>query len=62
MKVAGSRFEELFRTHHPAVGGYARRRVPAEAVDDIVSETLLVARRRPEQVLEEPIDVARVDP
>ncbi|MDQ2761081.1 MAG: sigma-70 family RNA polymerase sigma factor [Actinomycetota bacterium] len=40
------RFEALFRAHHPAVRAYARRRVPAEAVDDIVSETFLVVWRR----------------
>jgi RNA polymerase sigma-70 factor (ECF subfamily) len=46
------RFEVLFREHHQAVQAYARRRVPAEAVDDIVSETFLVAWRRLDQVPE----------
>ena len=49
------RFEELFRAFHPAVRAYARRRVPAESVDDIVSETFLVAWRRSEQVPDEPL-------
>jgi DNA-directed RNA polymerase specialized sigma24 family protein len=39
------RFEALFREHHAAVRRFARRRMPAEDVDDIVSETFLVARR-----------------
>ncbi|MGO9957621.1 MAG: RNA polymerase sigma factor [Solirubrobacteraceae bacterium] len=41
-----ARFEALFREHHPAVRAYARRRVPSETVDDIVSETFLVVWRR----------------
>jgi RNA polymerase sigma factor (sigma-70 family) len=45
-----TRFEALFRAHHPAVRAYARRRVPPEAVDDIVSSTFLVAWRRLEDV------------
>jgi RimJ/RimL family protein N-acetyltransferase len=49
------RFERLFRLHYPAVRRYARRRVPPEAVDDIVSETFLVAWRRLDQVPEEPL-------
>jgi RNA polymerase sigma factor (sigma-70 family) len=49
------RFEELFRTFHPAVRAYARRRVPGASVDDIVSETFLVAWRRLEQVPDEPL-------
>jgi len=44
------RFEALFRDHHSAVAAYARRRVPAEAVDDIVSETFLVVWRRLDEV------------
>jgi RNA polymerase sigma-70 factor (ECF subfamily) len=47
-----ARFEALFREHHSAVRGYARRRVPSEAVDDIVSETFLVVWRRLDQVPE----------
>lgn len=47
-----ARFEALFREHHSAVRAYARRRVPSEAVDDIVSETFLVVWRRLDQVPE----------
>ena len=47
-----ARFEALFREHHPAVRAFARRRVPSEVVDDIVSETFLVAWRRLEDVPE----------
>jgi RNA polymerase sigma factor (sigma-70 family) len=50
-----ARFEALFREHHPAVRAYARRRVPREAVDDIVSETFLVVWRRVEDVPEPPL-------
>jgi RNA polymerase sigma-70 factor (ECF subfamily) len=41
-----ARFDALFREQHPAVRAYARRRVPPEDVDDIVSETFLVVWRR----------------
>lgn len=58
-----AQFETLFREHHPAVRAYARRRVPAEVVDDIVSETFLVLWRRlddaPEAVLPWLLGVAR---
>ena len=50
-----ARFEALFREHHPAVRAYARRRVPPEAVDDIVSETFLVVWRRLDDVPEPPL-------
>lgn len=47
-----ARFDALFREHHLAVRAYARRRVPPEAVDDIVSETFLVLWRRLDDVPE----------
>jgi RNA polymerase sigma factor (sigma-70 family) len=50
-----ARFEALFREHHPTVGAYARRRVPPEAVDDIVSETFVVVWRRLDEVPEPPL-------
>ena len=50
-----ARFEALFREHHLVVRAYARRRVPREAVDDIVSETFLVLWRRLDDVPEEPL-------
>ena len=50
-----ARFDALFREHHPAVRAYARRRVPAEDVDDIVSETFLVVWRRLDEVPDGPL-------
>jgi RNA polymerase sigma-70 factor (ECF subfamily) len=49
------RFEALFREHYPAVRAFARRRVPSEAVDDIVSETFLIVWRRLESVPDPPL-------
>ncbi|HUA47587.1 MAG TPA: sigma-70 family RNA polymerase sigma factor [Solirubrobacteraceae bacterium] len=48
--AATDRFERLFRRHHGAVVAYVRRRAPAEAVDDVVGETFLVAWRRLDDV------------
>lgn len=39
-------FSEIFERHVRPVGGYLRRRIGADAVDDILSETFLVAFRR----------------
>lgn len=50
-----ARFDALFREHHPAVRAFARRRVPPEDVDDIVSETFLVVWRRLDDVPEAPL-------
>jgi RNA polymerase sigma-70 factor (ECF subfamily) len=50
-----ARFDALFREHHPAVRAFARRRVPREVVDDIVSETFLVVWRRLDAVPEAPL-------
>src|ERR1700733_8349840 len=47
-----ARFEALFREHHRSGRAYGRRRVPPEAVDDIVSETFLVVWRRLDDVPE----------
>jgi RNA polymerase sigma factor (sigma-70 family) len=47
------RFERLFRGHHVAVHAFARRRMDAEGVDDVVSETFLVAWRRLDSVPDE---------
>jgi RNA polymerase sigma factor (sigma-70 family) len=44
------RFETLFRAHYPAVRAYALRRAPAEAAQDAVAETFLVAWRRLDDV------------
>jgi RNA polymerase sigma-70 factor (ECF subfamily) len=50
-----ARFDALFRDHHPAVRAYARRRVPPEDVDDIVSQTFLTVWRRLDDVPEAPV-------
>ncbi|WP_156759295.1 RNA polymerase sigma factor [Microbacterium karelineae] len=40
------RFSEIFERHARAVGGYVRRRLGENAVDDVLSETFLTAFRR----------------
>jgi RNA polymerase sigma-70 factor, ECF subfamily len=40
------RFEELYERHRDAVCAYARRRMPADLVDDVVAETFLVCWRK----------------
>lgn len=44
------RFESLFRDTYEPLLAYARRRLPPEAADDVVSETLTVAWRRIDHV------------
>ena len=44
------KLEDLFRCHAAAVRAYARRRVPLEAVDDVVAETFAVAWRRLDRI------------
>ncbi len=39
-------FSEIFERHVRPVGGYIRRRIGADAVDDVLSETFLIAFRR----------------
>ncbi len=39
-------FSEIFERHVAPVGGYIRRRVGPDAVDDVLSETFLIAFRR----------------
>lgn len=41
-----SAFAELFERHARVVGSFASRRVGADAADDVLSETMLVAFRR----------------
>lgn len=55
MRRPDDRFEELFRSCHPAVLGYVRRRAPGEAVDDVVNQVFLTAWRRFERVPAEPL-------
>jgi RNA polymerase sigma-70 factor (ECF subfamily) len=50
-----ARFDVLFREHHRAIQAFARRRVPPELVDDIVSETFLIVWRRLDDVPELPL-------
>jgi RNA polymerase sigma-70 factor (ECF subfamily) len=50
-----ARFELLFESCHAQVAAYVRRRVPNEAVEDVVEETFLVAWRRFERVPSEPL-------
>ena len=49
------RFEQLFRSQHAAVHSFTRRRMAPEAVEDVVSETFLVAWRRLRDLPEEPL-------
>jgi RNA polymerase sigma-70 factor (ECF subfamily) len=56
-------FRRLFLAHHDAVRAYVLRREPADAADDLVAETFLVAWRRlddvPDDALPWLIGVAR---
>jgi RNA polymerase sigma-70 factor (ECF subfamily) len=52
---AEDRFREIYRRHRPAVAAYARRRVSADTVDDVVAETFVVCWRKLERVPEEPL-------
>jgi RNA polymerase sigma-70 factor, ECF subfamily len=49
------RFDAFFRAHHAAVRAYARRRVSGQTIDDVVSQTFIVAWRRPERVPADPL-------
>ncbi len=49
------RFEALFERCHPEVRGYVLRRAPQAIVDDVVSETFLVAWRALDSVPGEPL-------
>lgn len=49
-RQARERMTRLWVEHRGAVVAFVRRRVPNEAVDDVVSETFLVAWRRLEDV------------
>jgi RNA polymerase sigma-70 factor (ECF subfamily) len=48
-------FERLFRGHQLAVHRYALRRVGERAVDDVVAETFLVAWRRHDEIVGDPL-------
>jgi RNA polymerase sigma-70 factor, ECF subfamily len=49
------RFERIFRANHLKVHAFARRRIAAEAVDDVVSETFTVAWRRLDDIPDDPL-------
>jgi RNA polymerase sigma-70 factor (ECF subfamily) len=50
-----ARFERLWQEYAPAVAAYARRRAPADAVDDAVADTFLVVWRRLDCVPNDPL-------
>jgi RNA polymerase sigma-70 factor (ECF subfamily) len=52
---AEERFQEIYRRHRSAVVAYARRRVCADAVEDVVAETFLVCWDKLDCVPEEPL-------
>jgi RNA polymerase sigma-70 factor (ECF subfamily) len=52
---AEERFQEIYRRHVDAVSAYARRRAPADLVEDVVADTFLVCWRRLERVPDEPL-------
>jgi RNA polymerase sigma-70 factor (ECF subfamily) len=45
-------FRRIYQAHFRHIYAYARRRIPEEAVDDVVAETFLIAWRRLEQIPE----------
>jgi RNA polymerase sigma-70 factor (ECF subfamily) len=55
VRCSESEFERLFTEHHDAVYGYVARRVPREAVQDVVSETFLTAWRRRGDIRGDPL-------
>ena len=57
MVEPGVRLTALWREHHAAVLRYASRRTDAEAAQDVVSETFLVAWRRLPEVPDDPEQV-----
>jgi RNA polymerase sigma-70 factor (ECF subfamily) len=52
---ASSGFDLLYRAHADAVAAYAARRIPNDAVPDVVAETFAVAWRRLDRVPEHPL-------
>lgn len=55
---ADDEIDRLWREHAPAVHRYARRRFPADTLDEIVAETFCVAWRRQDDVPADPLPVA----
>lgn len=54
-RSSAERLSELFDEHAPRVYAYARRHVAIDQCDDVVSETFLVAWRRPERIPPDPL-------
>jgi len=52
---ADSRFHEIYERHREDVALYVRRRVAADSVEDLVSETFLVCWRKLDEVPREPL-------
>jgi RNA polymerase sigma-70 factor, ECF subfamily len=52
---AGADFEELFRSNYEAVLRYVTRRVAPDDVQDVVSETFIVAWRRRDELRGDPL-------
>jgi RNA polymerase sigma-70 factor, ECF subfamily len=52
---AEERFTEIFQTFHVRVTAYARRRIPAGAVDDVVAAAFLAAWRHLESLPPDPL-------
>ena len=50
MDTAQIRFEQLFGANEHLVRAYCARRVPADAVDDVLAETFSVAWRKFDEV------------
>ena len=55
VSTSEAEFERLFREHHDAVHRYVARRLAADAVQDIVSETFLTAWRRHGELKGDPL-------
>jgi RNA polymerase sigma factor (sigma-70 family) len=54
-RQADRRFREIYERHREEVTLYVRRRVAADAVEDLVAETFLVCWRKLEEVPREPL-------
>ena len=54
-RQAQTRFHEIYERHREAVRLYVRRRIAADAVDDVVAETFLVCWRKLDEVPREPL-------
>ena len=49
------RFTEIFQVFHPQVTAYARRRMPAEAAEDVVAATFVAAWRHLDALPSDPL-------